>query len=368
MALEDLITKIQDSARLSKAYRDTKDFFKSDVSQSVVGGLLQKQAVKKGLEAGQAELQEEGRKQSESGKKLYESMLDKLRRGDFVSQAQRDLAADTKVAAEEFIESTRRRGDEAGAAAIDALTQDPRMAALLPRQARAIEQNLQDAELKGLREKVAADEAVAALEQAGLEFKRGLDVSEMQRGAAGAEAGRQMLLNAMLQEAAAGPTATQEGIKTTSTLLAALRDFSDLANRNPAGVYNTGVDPRTGSFTTVEEILSGTSSGQGTPVDIDNIELPELTEIEEEDEEFAAGGKLQIGEDGMKTNGEFDHDTNPKAIVDEDTGVKEGEVTGGELIFNPKQSNTMEDLIEKGDAKGLLEFMKDLLAQPQFQA
>jgi hypothetical protein len=70
----------------------------------------------------------------------------------------------------------------------------------------------------------------------------------------------------------------------------------------------------------------------------------------------------------MKTNGEFDHDTNPKAIVDEDTGVKEGEVTGGELIFNPKQSNTMEDLIEKGDAKGLLEFMKDLLAQPQFQA
>jgi hypothetical protein len=261
-------------------------------------------------------------------------MLDKLRRGDFVSQAQRDLSADTKVAAEEFIESTRRRGDEAGAAAIDALTQDPRMAALLPRQARAIEQNLQDAELKGLREKVAADEAVAGLEQAGLEFKRGLDVSEMQRGAAGAEAGRQMLLNAMLQEAAAGPTATQEGIKTASTLLAALRDYEPSSpNRE---------DPPE----TVD------------PIDVQEVPNPDLEEERE----------LVVGEEGMKTNGEFDHDTNPKAIVDEDTGVKEGEVTGGELIFNPKQSNTMEDLIEKGDAKGLLEFMKDLLAQPQFQA
>lgn len=330
MALEDLITRIQES----EAYTDTADFLKSDLGQSVVGGLLQRQAVKKGLEAGQAELQEEGRKQSESGKKLYESMLDKLRRGDFVSQAQRDLSADTKVAAEEFIESTRRRGDEAGAAAIDALTQDPRMAALLPRQARAIEQNLQDAELKGLREKVAADEAVAGLEQAGLEFKRGLDVSEMQRGAAGAEAGRQMLLNAMLQEAAAGPTATQEGIKTASTLLAALRDYEPSSpNRE---------DPPE----TVD------------PIDVQKVPNPDLEEERE----------LVVGEEGMKTNGEFDHDTNPKAIVDEDTGVKEGEVTGGELIFNPKQSNTMEDLIEKGDAKGLLEFMKDLLAQPQFQA
>lgn len=332
MALEDLITRIQENEGVGKAV----DFLKSDLGQSAIGGLLQRQAVKKGLEAGQAELQEEGRKQSESGKKLYESMLDKLRRGDFVSQAQRDLAADTKVAAEEFIESTRRRGDEAGAAAIDALTQDPRMAALLPRQARAIEQNLQDAELKGLREKVAADEAVAALEQAGLEFKRGLDVSEMQRGAAGAEAGRQMLLNAMLQEAAAGPTATQEGLKTASTLLAALRKYEPSSpNRE---------DPPE----TVD------------PIDVREVPNPDLEE--------ERGLAVPSGKDGMKTNGEFDHDTNPKAIIDEDTGVKEGEVTGGELIFNPKQSNTMEDLIEKGDAKGLLEFMKDLLAQPQFQA
>ena len=83
---------------------------------------------------------------------------------------------------------------------------------------------------------------------------------------------------------------------------------------------------------------------------------------------YGKGGKLKRAEEGMKTNGEFSHDRNPKAIIDEDTGVKEGEVTGGELIFNPKQSNTMEELIEKGDADTLLSYLKDLLSQPQFQA
>ena len=70
----------------------------------------------------------------------------------------------------------------------------------------------------------------------------------------------------------------------------------------------------------------------------------------------------------MKTYGEFSHETNPKAIIDEDTGIKEGEVTGGELVFNPEQSDNMEDLINKGDAKGLLKYLKDLLSEPQFQA
>jgi hypothetical protein len=288
-----------------------KKAINNPIVQSILGGMLQKRTTQKGLEAGQDILQEEGRLQSEEGKKLYEAMLDKLRREDPVAQAQRDLAADTKVAAEEFIDATRRRGDEQSAASIDALVQDPRMAALLPKQAQQIEQNLQQAELLGLDRKVAADSAVAGLEQAGKDFKRGLDVGEMQRGGAGAEAGRQMELNAMLQELQAPYTGTQQGIQTGSALLAALKDYDELANKNPAD---------------------------------DNV-----------------------AKDGMKTNGEFDHDTNPKAIVDEDTGVKEGEVTGGELIFNPKQSNTMEDFVKEGNAEGLLEYMKDLLSKPQFQ-
>lgn len=72
-------------------------------------------------------------------------------------------------------------------------------------------------------------------------------------------------------------------------------------------------------------------------------------------------------EKGGKTEGEFDHDTNKKAIVDEESGQKEGEMTGGELIFNPEQVAKMESLIKESDADGLLAFMKDLLSQPQFQ-
>jgi len=74
-----------------------------------------------------------------------------------------------------------------------------------------------------------------------------------------------------------------------------------------------------------------------------------------------------IGEQGGMTEGEFDHDTNKKAIVDEENGQKEGELTGGEMVFNPEQTEGLTTMVEKGDADGLLMFLRDLLSQPQFQ-
>ena len=74
-----------------------------------------------------------------------------------------------------------------------------------------------------------------------------------------------------------------------------------------------------------------------------------------------------IGEQGGMTEGEFDHDTNKKAIVDEENGQKEGELTGGEMVFNPEQTEGITTMVEKGDADGLLMFLRDLLSQPQFQ-
>ena len=49
--------------------------------------------------------------------------------------------------------------------------------------------------------------------------------------------------------------------------------------------------------------------------------------------------------DGMKTPGEFDHDTNPIDLVQD--GKKVGEATGGEYIFNPEQSDKIRELAEK---------------------
>lgn len=293
-------------------------YAKSDKGQaqiaSLLAGLGQGMASKKAALAGQDVLETEGKAQSESGQKMYESMLKQLRSGKYdVSQKQRDLSMDTKEMAEQFVDATRTRGQERRGDVVSAIQSgDSRMASMIPKQASQIEQDLQGAELQALQTKVGADKAIADLEQSGLDRQARLSEMEMMRGAQGAEAGRQMQLQAMLAQSQAGPRAKQEGIQT------ALAAYSQLFN-------------------------------------------PKVKENE-------YGGKLDFGREGMKTNGEFSHEDNPKAIIDEDTGIKEGEVTGGELVFNPEQSDGMEELINKGDAEGLLKYLKDLLSKPQFQA
>ena len=95
-------------------------------------------------------------------------------------------------------------------------------------------------------------------------------------------------------------------------------------------------------------------------------EQGETQEAPEENPEGAMGMKY-MGEEGFKTEGEFNHDTNKKAVIDEEDGTKEAELTGGELVFNPKQADTMEKLIEENNPKGLLKFLKNLLSKPQFK-
>ena len=76
----------------------------------------------------------------------------------------------------------------------------------------------------------------------------------------------------------------------------------------------------------------------------------------------AQGGKVG------KTGGEFNHDTNKKALVDEESGEKEAELTGDEtmFVFNPKQTSTFEKLVKGDDPVALMKFMKKLLKKPQF--
>jgi len=152
---------------------------------------------------------------------------------------------------------------------------------------------------------------------------------------------------------------------------AAQRQLNDpyLTGQTLSG-FMPGMDPATGSFTTMEDILRGTSSGQGTPVNIDDMELGDLQEIDLPEEEFAAGGRYEFrdGGDMLVTDGEFSHETNKKAIVDEETGIKEGEMTGQEaLIFNDEHVAIIEELTNRGDEEMLMMFMRKLLSQPQFQ-
>jgi hypothetical protein len=63
------------------------------------------------------------------------------------------------------------------------------------------------------------------------------------------------------------------------------------------------------------------------------------------------GDKIPFGlgkaEKGMKTPGPFSHEKNPIDLVK--NGVKIGEATGGEYIFNPDQSKKMKQLAAQGD-------------------
>lgn len=81
----------------------------------------------------------------------------------------------------------------------------------------------------------------------------------------------------------------------------------------------------------------------------------------------------------QKTEGEFNHDTNKKAIVDEETGVKEGEATGGEYILNPEQGEAIKvqydeiaRMIEEGgepsleELQNLYDAVHEVFSQPQF--
>ena len=65
----------------------------------------------------------------------------------------------------------------------------------------------------------------------------------------------------------------------------------------------------------------------------------------------------QTGKEGMKTPGAFSHKTNPLMIVAKD-GAAVGEMTGGEVILNPKQTKQV--------AKQST-YMRNLLKKPRFK-
>jgi hypothetical protein len=110
------------------------------------------------------------------------------------------------------------------------------------------------------------------------------------------------------------------------------------------------------------------------PMQVPNITSPNVIMIngvaipataEEELPDFDKGGTY-IGERGGMTSGEFDHDTNKKAIVDEGSGKKEGELTGGEGVLAEDHLADIVQMIKDGDEDGLFAYLKGLLQEPQF--
>jgi hypothetical protein len=125
--------------------------------------------------------------------------------------------------------------------------------------------------------------------------------------------------------------------------------------------YSSGlIDPINPQFFISESGLPIPGGGFNSPESFipDDILNPVIPSLEQ-------GG--YIGEQGGVTEGEFSHDTNKKAVIDEESGEKEGELTGGEIVFNPEQTDNIEEYVDNRDAEGLLKYMTMLFSLPQFQ-
>lgn len=288
-------------------------------------GLFERGRAKRALEAGIKDRRRAALEQQREGKKAYEKMLEKLRSRPAVTQASEDYIQGQKEAAEALLGAGDKRLQEQRSDIVSALQSgDPRSSAGI---LNALDQlNVADDErrAKVLGMKTSAEGQRAALTEKEKDFQSAIDQLLMERGAMGADEGRRELLDLAEREQAAGPAATASGLQTATALATLLKDFKP-----------------------------------GNPGDVD---------VEENGGRIKAeAGMRYMADEGFKTKGEFNHKTNKKAVIDEEDGKKEAELTGGELVFNPDQSEMMEKLIKNGDEKGLLEFMKDLMSKPQFQ-
>lgn len=110
----------------------------------------------------------------------------------------------------------------------------------------------------------------------------------------------------------------------------------DLALQNLR--LNQGTEAAGLGFSTGTAAASGAADAPASAFDaLFSIDPDLLTEDVGTIFSGAKGGDLksQI----YKTGGEFNHDTNKKALVDEETGEKEAELTGEELVLNVDQGN-----------------------------
>ncbi len=316
--LKDLLGSTDESGKF-KLSKGSKDAGKAILTK-LFRDREQKRAQKE-LEAGLDEKKEAFTTQLKEGKKGFEQTLEMLRDMPDMTQASRDLIQAKQEAAEEILRRGDVRDQETRADIVSAVRSgDPRATSALADVLDKTGASQDAARLKALEMKADAGVIGANLAEQNKQFKTALEKQLMDRAGMSADEANRALLDIATAEEAAGARAQAAGDEAGIGLYTLTKDFD---------FGNPGV------------------------------------------KETKYGGKLEdggyMGEEGFKTKGEFDHKTNKKAVIDEENGEKEAELTGGEVVFNPEQTNKMEEIIAKGDGNKLLKFMRDLLSKPQFQ-
>ena len=296
----------------------------------VAGGLLDRRAAQQDIGR--------GRKDAQKARKQIQRSRAELDAFDFdVSQAQRDLAtagiSPTDLSPLQGIQATE----------LAALSTEPRalMGGIGASTARAQQATLA-AQQADLGRELTAMQGLADLEQSALDRKQALDLGLLREDRAMALADR--------------ATARQN--------IEAARQAKRAAG---AQIASSAIGGLTGLASLLPEAEDGgrVKYGHGGKMNEDVI----IAILEE-------GG---MNAPVTKLEGEFDHSTNKKAIIDEETGVKEAEATGGEYILNPEQGEQInmaykgiEQIVESGEEPtmdqlmALYEAVQSVFSQPQF--
>lgn len=118
-----------------------------------------------------------------------------------------------------------------------------------------------------------------------------------------------------------------------------------------------------------EAMIEGVDAVGDTFAELPNVGGPSPSD-------FFGGGMLN--DQIYVTGGEFNHNTNKKALIDEETGEKEAELTGDEAVLNPEQTentmkafNILKSAVEamENPPKELLDALEKMshFDEPQFQ-
>ena len=223
------------------------------------------------------------------------------------------------------------------ATALEALSTDPRaLMGAVPGLTQATQQATTAAQQADLSRELAAEGRLAGLEQdvltSNIDLDRSLEQLRLQRAMGSEATAAQNLALLEAQRAGIGPSIAQ-GLTQTATALAG----------NPQAFAEEGGKVKYGHGGEMKEdvMIAILQDSKQPPV--------------------------------QKLKGEFDHSTNKKAIIDEETGEKEAEATGGELIINPEQSSGMQEAYARVDKEEptydqLLALYKaaEFLEEPQF--
>ncbi len=356
-------------------------------------GLLVGQGIQQFGKIREAKQQEQAAQtQMTQGQNLYDKMVSEFESGKYdvsLSQDVRDTAEQQRILAEQVTDAATERAVQAQQSALAAARYgDARSAALIPSQVRQLEAGVQQAEIQGLQQKVASDAALASAQQRideqNKQLQQSLGAMKLRRGAARRDAGE-----LAAQQARAAATAARTGLYSTigqgltTALAGSIGDGED--NDNSTSEVNSllrrlETNPSNTLDATLRAQLSDPlfeNEEQDIPLDFNIGDVFQQRARQQGVDTFQGSGKKGMqyefankGGEVHMTEGEFSHKTNKKALVDEETGVKEAELTGDEamvrdgenvLVFNPNQQSTIEGLVNKGDSKGLMKKMKALL-------